>query len=81
MLIKDGEDIMTEAVIVALITGGLAMLSNVIVVFANNSKTLYRIEQLEKKMEKHNSLQDRIVKLEMNDKAQWQWIDEFKEKI
>lgn len=72
---------MTEAVIVALITGGLAMLSNVIVVFANNSKTLYRIEQLEKKMEKHNSLQDRIVKLEMNDKAQWQWIDEFKEKI
>jgi len=81
VLIKDGEDIMTEAVIVALITGGLAMLSNVIVVFANNSKTLYRIEQLEKKMEKHNSLQDRIVKLEMNDKAQWQWIDEFKEKI
>ena len=70
---------MTEAVVVALITGGLAMLSNVIVVFVNNSKTLYRIEQLEKKVEKHNNLQERVLKLEMNDKAQWKWIDEFKE--
>ena len=70
---------MTEAVVVALITGGLAMLSNVIVVFVNNSKTIYRIDQLEKKVEKHNSLQDRVLKLEMSDKAQWKWIDEFKE--
>lgn len=70
---------MTEAVVVALITGGLAMLSNVIVVFVNNSKTIYRIDQLEKKVEKYNSLQERVLKLEMNDKAQWKWIDEFKE--
>ena len=70
---------MTEAVVVALITGGLAMLSNVIVVFVNNSKTIYRIDQLEKKVEKYNNLQERIVKLEMNDKAQWKWIDDFKE--
>ena len=71
---------MTEAVVVALITGGLAMLSNCIVVLVNNSKTIYRIDQLEKKVEKHNSLQDRVLKLEMSDKAQWKWIDEFKEK-
>ena len=70
---------MTEAVVVALITGGLAMLSNIVVVFVNNSKTIYRIDQLEKKVEKHNSLQDRVLKLEMSDKAQWKWIDEFKE--
>ena len=70
---------MTEAVVVALITGGLAMLSNCIVVFVNNSKTIYRIDQLEKIVEKHNSLQDRVLKLEMSDKAQWKWIDEFKE--
>ena len=62
---------MTEAVVVALITGGLAMLSNVIVVFVNNSKTIYRIDQLEKKVEKYNNLQERVLKLEM--------IDEFKE--
>lgn len=70
---------MTEAVVVALITGGLAMLSNVIVVFVNNSKTIYRIDQLEKKVEKYNNLQERVLKLEMNDKSQWKWIDEFKE--
>ena len=70
---------MTEAVVVALITGGLAMLSNVIVVFVNNSKTIYRIDQLEKKVEKYNNLQERVVILEQNDKAQWRYIDQFKE--
>ena len=49
---------------IALITGGLAVLSNVIIVVVNNSKTLYRIEQLEKKVEKHNNFIERVYELE-----------------
>ena len=72
---------MTEGIIIAFITGGLAIFSNVIVAWANNSKTIYRIEQLEKKVEKHNNLIERMTIVEQSDKAQWTWIDEFKEKL
>ena len=40
---------MSEGIIIALITGGLAVISNVIIALNSNSKTLYHIEQLEKK--------------------------------
>jgi len=72
---------MTEGIMVAFITGGLAVISNIVVAWANNSKTLYRIDQLEKKVEKHNNLVERMVVMEQSDKAQWSWIDEFKEKL
>lgn len=68
----------TEGVIIALITGGLAIISNVIVAAFQNSKTVYRIEQLEKKVEKHNNIVERMVILEQSEKAQWAWIDKFK---
>ena len=57
---------MTEGIIIALITGGLAVFSNVIIVVFNNSKTLYRIEQLEKKQDKHNQLIERVYECESN---------------
>lgn len=72
---------MTEGIMVAFITGGLAVISNIVVAWANNSKTLYRIDQLEKKVEKHNNLVERMVVMEQSDKAQWSWIDEFREKL
>lgn len=55
---------MTEAIIVAIITGGLALLGNVISNSAAHSKTMYRIEQLEKKQDKHNSLIERMYAAE-----------------
>ena len=55
---------MTEGIMIAIITGGLAVLSNVIIVVVNNSKTLYRIEQLEKKVEKHNNFIERVYECE-----------------
>lgn len=72
---------MTEAVIVALITGGLAVFGNLIVSLSNNSKTLYRIEQLEKKMEKHNNIIERVALLEHDEQTQWKRIDELREQI
>ena len=72
---------MTEGIIIAIITGGMAIISNVVVAWAQNSKTVYRIEQLEKKVEKHNNLVERIVIEEQNTKAQWKRIDEMRMKI
>lgn len=72
---------MSEGIAIALITGGLAIVSNIIVAWLTNSKTIYRVEQLEKKVDKHNNFAERIVVLEQNDKAQWRYIDDFKEKL
>lgn len=72
---------MSEGIAIALITGGLAVVSNIIVAWLANSKTIYRVEQLEKKVDKHNNFAERIVVLEQNDKAQWRYIDDFKKKL
>lgn len=72
---------MTEGIIIALVTGGMAIISNVIVAWAQNSKTVYRIEQLEKKVEAHNNLVERMVIEEQNTKAMWRRIDELRARI
>ena len=51
---------MTEAVIVAIITGGITLIGTVISNVLNHSKTMYRIDQLEKKVEKHNNMVERM---------------------
>lgn len=55
---------MTEGIIGAIITGLLALTGTVISNLATHSKTLYRIEQLEKKQDKHNNLIERTYALE-----------------
>lgn len=55
---------MTEGIMIAIITGLCAAIPTIIAVFVNNSKTLYRVEQLEKKMEKHNNFIERVYELE-----------------
>lgn len=72
---------MDTAVIVALITGGLAAASNVIVAMMNSKLTIYRIEQLEKKVEKHNNLVERVAMIEHDEQTQWKRIDEIKEQL
>ena len=51
---------MTEAIIVAIITGGITLAGTVISNLMNHSKTMYRIDQLERKVEKHNNLVERM---------------------
>lgn len=72
---------MSDAVLVAFITGGMAIISNIMVAMAQNSKTIYRIEQLEKKMDKHNDLIERVAVIERDEKTQWKQIDEIKAKL
>ena len=69
---------MTEAIIVAIITGGIAVICNIITVISTNNKTLYRIEQLEKKQDKYNNLQERTLLNENNIKHIFNEIDDIR---
>lgn len=53
-----------ENIIVALITGGLAFLGTALSNINAHSKTMYRIEQLEKKQDIHNQVIERVYQLE-----------------
>lgn len=50
-------------------------------VIASSNKTLYRIEQLEKKVEKHNNLVERMVEAEDKLKSHQHQINDIKERI
>lgn len=72
---------MSEGVLIALITGGVAIISNIIIAAFNNTKTIYRIDQLEKKVEKHNNLVERVAVAERDQKTLFHRYDELSEKI
>lgn len=51
---------MSESVLVAIITGSITLIGTVISNMLNHSKTIYRINQLEAKVEKHNNMIERL---------------------
>ena len=55
---------MSETIIVALITGGLSLLGSLIAQRRQTSLTIYRIDELEARVSKHNSIIERSYKLE-----------------
>lgn len=55
---------MSVEIWVAIITSVFTLAGVIITVAFGNSKTLYRIEQLEKKQDKHNTLIERMYRLE-----------------
>ena len=61
-----------------IIVGLLSLMGTFLGVIGASKLMSYRIEQLEKKMDKHNSVIERFVILEENAKAQWRRIDELK---
>ena len=69
---------MSEAITVALITGAVMLIGNIITAYYQNQKTLYRIEQLEKKQDKYNNLQERTLAAEKDIKYIYYEIDEMK---
>ena len=72
---------MTESVVVELIAGMAIILSNIIVTGFNNSKTIYRIDQLEKKVEKHNNLIERMYEVEKQNKVLEKEIEDTNDRI
>ena len=55
---------MTEGIIAALITGAVAVISSLLTQRKSAALILYRIDQLEKKQDKHNGLVEKTYRLE-----------------
>lgn len=55
---------MSEAIIVAILSLFGTCIGSIAGIMTANKLTIYRIEQLEKKVEKHNSVVERTFKLE-----------------
>ena len=72
---------MAESIIVALITGGLSLLG----VYIANRKSAalmeYRLEQLEKKQDKHNNLIERMYAVEEKTELQEAELARHKERL
>lgn len=58
---------MTTEIIVALIGLGGSALGSILGIIASSKLTAYRIEQLEKKVDKHNSVIERVYKIEQHE--------------
>jgi len=55
---------MSEGIIVALIAVGGSGIGSLCGVLLSNKMTLYRVEQLEKKVDKHNTVIERTYRIE-----------------
>jgi len=55
---------MNTAIICGLISAASAIIVSVITAVYNNKLIMYRLEQLEKKMDKHNNVIERVTVLE-----------------
>lgn len=67
---------MSDAIVVALITGAVSLIGSLVSMLVSAQKakqtsalTLYRIDQLEQKVNKHNNLIDRMYKREQHDEV------------
>lgn len=58
---------MSDAIVVALIGLGGSAIGSLIGVLASSKLTQYRLEQLEKKVQAHNNLVDRMYRREEHD--------------
>lgn len=64
-----------ESAIASIIVGVLALMGTIISNLISNSKTQYRIEQLEKKQDKHNCVIERVTILEHSFRADESKLD------
>ena len=69
---------MTETVLVAILSLIGTLVGSLFGILTANKLTNYRIEQLEKKVEKHNSVIERVYRLEEEEKIIEQEIEHMK---
>lgn len=72
---------MSDIVLIAIISGVSALGSSIMTGIIVGGKTIYRIDQLEKKVEKHNCLVERMVKVEESAKSAHLRISELREEV
>lgn len=72
---------MTETIIVSILSLAGTLIGSLFGILTASKLTNYRIEQLEKKVEKHNSVIERVYKLEKEEAVIETEIDDLKKKI
>lgn len=69
---------MTSEIIIAVLSLCGTLIGSIAGIMAANRLTVYRIEQLEIKMNKHNQIIERFALLEQDNSTQWKRIDELR---
>ena len=69
---------MTSEVLVAVLSLLGTAFGSVTGIMTANKLTNYRIAELEKKVDKHNTIIERFALLEQDNKTQWNRIDDLK---
>ena len=72
---------MSDVVIVGVLSLFGTLGGSLFGILAANKLTNYRIGELEKKVEKHNNVIERVAILEKTNEAQWQRIDEIRDAV
>lgn len=72
---------MEPTVIVGLLSLAGTLFGSIAGIMTANKLTTYRINELEKKVDKHNTVMDRVTILEQSDKTQWIRIDEIRDDL
>ena len=72
---------MSDVVIVAIISFIGTVVGSLFGILAANKLTNYRVEELEKKVDKHNTVIERVVVLEQSVNTAWRRIDEIRESL
>lgn len=70
---------MTETIVVALLSLLGTLIGTLAGILTANKLTNYRIEQLEKKVEKHNSVIERVYELEKHEAVVDEEIEQLKD--
>ena len=58
---------MSESIVIAILSLAGTIIGSLLGILASNKLVVYRIDQLEKKVEKHNSVIERVYLLEKDD--------------
>ena len=66
---------MSESILVSILSLFGTLIGSLCGILTANKLTLYRIQQLEKKVEKHNSVIDRVYTLEKHEAVMQEEID------
>ena len=72
---------MDSSIISALIALVGSLLGTLGGIMVSNKLTAYRLEQLEKKVDKHNNVLERVALMEQNEKAIWRRVDELRNEV
>lgn len=72
---------MTETIMASLISTGGTIAVAVIAIVSNNAVIKVKIEELEKKQDKHNQLIERTYKLESDMATVWKRYDDMSERV